>query len=504
MSKRKDEEKSVFSFGYDRLKRKREIPLPHIKKQPKNDNIKSTIPVYSTPQILFLRDCVSRVTYNSGSDESIRKSTESAINYLMKNNDSKLISNDPKLTELENAQMFFRGKRIIRMVISPEDEGSPIEKCVSQVINYLEGETGQKIYYVASLHRDTDHTHAHMVISREDGGNCSKKNPLIIDKTILISGARNVMKQAITSELGFLKQEEYYKRFEKNVDELASAKIDYKIAKTLSPDYLGISYNKLDNILKGIPIPLHTITKNRLDNLVNFGGDLKVFKDESKKKESPTYRFENYNWQEYLRSKEKSKMFEKTTGKDNVLIDNYNVVKSGIFEHYDGVIKDKKIVDYDKGRIAFLIQNIDDHTWHYAEEQMYYDKFESFKIGTNVRVYGQSAIKNYKNGIVKKQSRIHLTEIDPNTREPIKHKKEKEYSLKGYKPYIEQQNKAPVTKKDAPIDLGELKQEIDIKRKEKEPIQLPYIDKDDGQLSLFDDETISTPKNTDDEGVEIE
>lgn len=352
----------------------------HLKKN-KSDELKNILNIKSSLSLgarMFTRDCSTRVSFNSGSPSSITTSTSSSINYLLKNGDREIIASNNAFKNIDKAQEFFKGKKIIRMMISPEDKGVSLEKCVKKTISYLEEKTGQKIYYVSSLHTDTDHLHAHIVISREDGGNCSEKNPLTIPKDILITGVRENLKRIISDELGYLTADEYYKKFERNIDKLGSARIDYYIERGRKANKNKTSLTK-EEIVQNIPLRLKKIAEDRLEYLSGYQNELQIVKDKDNK-----FSFLNDNWQLFLRSKDKSKIFTPITKNEKVIIDNY--IRPGRERvRYEGVIVDKKITEADIEKVAFLIRD-DKNELHFAERKLSYDKMDAFKKGDRVAV----------------------------------------------------------------------------------------------------------------------
>lgn len=370
----------------------------------------------------FQRECVSRVSYNSGNSSAIERSTRSAIDYLLKNEDVPLLASKQELTDLKTAQDFFKGKRILRICISPEDKGAPLEEVVRKTINTIEEKVGHKLVYLAATHTDTDHLHAHVVISREDGGNLSSTNLLIVPKRVLIKDCRETMKTVISDKLGYLNEKEYLDRFKKNIDEPTSAKIDFKIKQALAPyiqnDKKPVSATK-NNIIRNIPNMFKGIAEERLDYLSTFGKEVGVSKTLSEDKKTETYTFKNPQWQDYLRNKDKSRIFEEFTKDEKVEIDNYKIVKNKYFEEYKGIIGDKKVIDYEKERVAFLLKDLKTNTYHYAEQNITYDHFNFYAVGDMVSVKSDSPLKQTAYG-AKKNNRVKITKIDPYTLKPIK------------------------------------------------------------------------------------
>ena len=392
-------------LAFNRLRRRK---LPYISlvtdyiRLKRDEDVKGALGLSSSfipnPR-MYLRDCTSRVSFNSGNDKAVASSTASSINYLLKNDDARIITSDERLVlhdgketkrldlrNIEDAQKFFEGKRILRIMISPEDKGAPLEKCVRDTMSYLEAKAGHKLYYVASLHTDTDHLHSHIVISREDGGSCSRRNPLVIDRSALIKGAREVMQRTISEDMGYLTENEYYEKFEKNVEKLGSARIDYRIEKArreIRKERDGAV--KYSAVIDGMPLRLKEIARKRIDNLVSFGArDLGIRRD------GDSLVFSNENWQEYLRAKDKSRVFSSVTQSAKVNVDNY-IKESHLFTTYYGRVVDKKVVEADTGKVAFLVKGDDDGEFHYAERKMNWDKYDAIRKGDAVKVSSSSS-----------------------------------------------------------------------------------------------------------------
>lgn len=412
MSERDDEqkEKDEIKVSASRPRKLKEIPLPSFNfDKGKNDKISIHFAPFALKEKKFLHNCVSRVSFNSGNNkESIASSTASSINYLMKNEDVPLLSSDEKLTDLNAALEFFEGKRILRIMISPEENEAPLEKCIEKTISYLEGVAGQKLTYLAAVHTDTDIRHAHIIISREDGGKCSERNLLCIPKEYLIGGARERMRYTITSELGFMSEDEYYEKYKMNINKLGSHKLDYLIEKKLV-FYKGKAELTKYETTYNVPHDLKAPMIQRLDALSTFGKNCGVVKEEN-----GNYTFYNTAWQEYLRTKDKSHVFEDITKFENVAVDNFDVFKKTIFDTYSGTLVAKKVIDDDIGKVAFLIKAEKDNSYHYAEATMQFPKYNFFEIGDTVKIYGSSSVAVYKNS-KKRRDRIHIAKLNPET-----------------------------------------------------------------------------------------
>ena len=380
------------------------------------------LPSYYPPhaQKFFLRECISRVSYNSGNSATIERSTRSAIDYLLKNEDVPLLSSKQSLTNIDSAQEFFKGKRILRICISPEDNGAPLDEAVRKTIKTIEEKIGHKLVYLAATHTDTDRLHAHIIISREDGGNLSKTNLLVVPNRVLIKDCRETMRRVITDHLGYLNEKEYIDRFRRNIDRVASSKIDYKIKNAIAPyvkDDMKATVSK-KNIMNGIPIMYRAIADERLQFLATLGKEVGITCSLDKNNEE-FYSFNNPNWQDYLRGKEKTRIFEEKIQNEKVEIDNYNVNKRQYVEAYNAKIIDKKVVDYEKERVAFLVRDIKSGTLHYAEQNLSYDLFNFYNEGDIIHIKSEIHISQSANTGTKKNNKIKITKLDPETLSPI-------------------------------------------------------------------------------------
>lgn len=392
------------SFGWEKLllgEKKRILPLPSF--------YPPGAPRY------FSRECIARVSFNSGNSATIERSTRSAIDYLLKNEDVPLLASSERLTDLATAQDFFKGKRILRICISPEDQEAPLDTVVRKTISTIEDKVGHKLVYLAATHTDTDHLHAHIVISREDGGNLSATNLLIVPAKVLIKDCRETMKNVITDKLGYLNEQEYINRYRKNIDRTASSKIDFKIKQAIEPfirDDKTISAQKKD-IIDNIPMMFRALAEERLDYLTSVNNnELGISKSTDNKTETIT--FKNPLWQDYLRSKDKSRIFEDFTKNEKVEIDNYSIGKKHYIDEYKAIICDKKVIDYEKEKVAFLLKDLKTNTYHYAEQNLTFDYFNFYNKGDMVKVNSDTPLKNTAFG-VKKNNRVRITKIDPYT-----------------------------------------------------------------------------------------
>ena len=377
------------------------IVLPHIPRILFDDNKKKYpvrippfYPSISTPRF-YNRECVSRVSYNSGSPNAIERSTQSAIDYLLKNDDVNLLASSANLSDINNAQDFFKGKRILRICLSPEDNDAPLEEVVRGVISTIETHMGQKITYLSAVHTDTEHRHAHIVISREDGGRCSATNPLIVPKRILINECRKKAQYVITSALGFMSEEEYINRFKERVFSVDSAKIDYQIASSLKKVSQTNEADK-NSLINNIPTVLRTVASNRLEYLSENVKQAGIVINNEKNKS--TVIFTEDNWQEYLRGKGRSRVFAKITKNENVIVDSFVSAHSSYGYNYKGKVLAKTVIDYEKEKVAFLVKDCQTGEFHFAETRKNFNAFKEIEKGDEVAVISQSPVAQTKTG----------------------------------------------------------------------------------------------------------
>jgi hypothetical protein len=104
---------------------------------------------------------------------------------------------------LENYNTAMTGKHF-KFIISPENSRVDTNALVKTLIKRMETITGKSFHWMAAVHKDTDHPHAHLLINGTD----KEGNDIIFDKLFITQTMREMTRQICTEMIGKRSKEE--------------------------------------------------------------------------------------------------------------------------------------------------------------------------------------------------------------------------------------------------------------------------------------------------------
>jgi hypothetical protein len=149
-------------------------------------------------------------------------------------------------TFIENYKNNMTGLHY-KFIISPESQEADIEALVKTLVKKMESVTGYRFYWMAAVHRDTGHNHAHLLIN-----GCDKNNREVdFDKTFKTNTIREMTKSICTSLVGH--------------------RFSQEIKNSIEKSYLKHRYTVLDEAIQEQEIPI--------ENEIVYGSAVSTFDD---------------------------------------------------------------------------------------------------------------------------------------------------------------------------------------------------------------------------------
>lgn len=91
-----------------------------------------------------------------------------------------------------------RKERQFRFIISPENPGADLKKTIAAAVEHLEKVTGKELIWIAAIHYNTAHPHAHLVVRGKD----KNQKMVLFAKEVFKKTLRTTLQDNLTAELG--------------------------------------------------------------------------------------------------------------------------------------------------------------------------------------------------------------------------------------------------------------------------------------------------------------
>lgn len=304
--------------------------------------------------------------------EKIKSNTESAVAYAFKLDDSAGFGSKPGNITEQQAQEMMQGKKVFKVIISPEDPALANEEYVRKVIEGLEKMLGRKLVWVAVQHDDTDHPHVHVIISREDGQGLDAEHPLRIDPGIIKRGLREMASDIATRIRGYVNRNDIYRRQYFETDKAGYTSLDTKIGKLISDNgFLSLKS------LSQVNASQRRLLEKRLEVLEQLGIGVT--------RTGRGYIFDK-DWKVKLHQIGKLRTVmpdASSDGFEDVVIAKEQEPSER--KTITGRIIATKVVDEINDRVGVVIEG-DDGKRYYHEQQMDWKKYRAFEVGKRVKL----------------------------------------------------------------------------------------------------------------------
>lgn len=315
-----------------------------------------------------------KISYSrKASKTGIANNTASAVAYMYKLEGASGYSADKEGLAQEEALKIMGGKKVFKMIISPEDPSIVGPRYTRKVMEALEGILDRKLNWIAIEHNDTDHPHTHVIISREDGEGLSFDTPLYINPQIIKKDLRERASDIATRTRGFVHPQEIKKRQLAAVGQKGFSSLDYLIEKKITNGFFDPKY------INDFSIYQREFIAKRLDVLCSMGIGVE--------KGKVGYIFSN-TWKEnlYALSKIRSVVRDYDFHKQKITLYSNTKDTRPVIE---GKIIAKQVIDELNDRVAFIIENSNGKKF-YFEKIMDAEEYKKFHIGKDVKLQWKS------------------------------------------------------------------------------------------------------------------
>lgn len=316
------------------------------------------------------------------SKESVANNTKSAVAYAYKLDGIDGFSAKSNSVSEKEAQNMLEGKKVFKLVISPENEKLATHEFAKVVMKELEHLIDRKLVWVGTVHNDTDHKHIHVLISREDGDGLDFEHPLYIDPNIIKKDLREKAMNVATLILGYVNETEINKKQFFEIEQNGYTSLDTSIGKNISSSgyFSDKSLNRYPkNQRKYISKRLKYLEKLNIG--ISRGNDGYIFEKDWK-----THLYTLRKVADILPEIVSKDDFKKVVvAKDQKISERHTIT---------GQIIAKKAVDELNDRIGFIVKSSSGKLY-YHEQIMDWKKYQEMKVGTNVKL-SWKGIKNKK------------------------------------------------------------------------------------------------------------
>ena len=379
---------------------------------------KAVITTYPPPQTVasdrtYERSVIVKVSYktfkkgmvSAETKKRIQANTVDCIDYFLRFEGSKTFNEKRDDLTKEDLKEQFRNDAVFKIMISPENPEILNEDYIRKIISVIESHTKRKLKWAAVFHDNTEHPHAHIMISRTSGDGLSWDNPLVLDRNFIGYGLRESCQKIATKKLGRKSREEYRIPFILTIKEKGLARIDHVI------------YGSTKKADTGLFIPssedYFILSRTRLSALPPWQQELVIKRleflsentDAGFQKEGGYWKcYKPYTWKEELMNMAKTEPFRQL---EKVYGTKIEVIGSGeVKERIDGKVIGHTIVDDNSERVGLVVKTAENKLF-YTETNMSLSSAESVDGKSAEITEKEAKDKRYRTAVVK------ITEDNP-------------------------------------------------------------------------------------------
>ena len=329
----------------------------------------------------------------------IQTNTADCIDYFLRFEDSKAFNEKRDDLTKEELKEQFKNDAVFKIMVSPENPEVLSVDYIRKIVSVIESHTKHKLKWAAVFHDNTEHPHAHIMISRTSGDGLSWDDPLVLDRNFISHGLRESCQKIVTRKLGRKSREEYRIPFIVSIDEKGLARIDHVISGSTkkadtglfipsSEDYFILSRTRLSELPPWQQIlvikRLEFLAENTEAGFRKEGGYWKCYKP--------------YTWKEELMNMAKTEPFRQL---EKVYGTKIEVIGSGSpRERIDGEVISHTIVDDNSERIGLLVKTAEDKLF-YTETNMSLSSAETVDGKSAEITEKEAKDKRYRTTVVK-------------------------------------------------------------------------------------------------------
>ena len=381
-------------WGRDRNREKKgnNIPKPDLKgrfvalNHPSGQQTGRIIHTPSYPRSVYVSLSYSRydmANVTEATKEKVRANTVDTVEYFFRFEGIKGFDKNSDCISRSEALNTFRNDAVFRIIISPEDPEVLGKEYIRAIMKNLERKAGAELKWAAVFHENTDHPHAHIIISRTEGKDLSWASPLRLDRTLVSRGIREYAADLSTKLLGRKSVQEYRRPFLSSCRSTGLARIDHVISGNprkgtnlfvpASSDYSILSKERLTRLPKWqqclVLERLAFLAENTKAGFKKTGNDWRCY--------NPT------GWKNILADEEK---LAHLGVKENVIIEHPD---RPLIREYEGTVLECTIVDDNEKKVGLLIEERGGLK-HYVETEMEFRTASSI-VGCDVKVSAKPA-----------------------------------------------------------------------------------------------------------------
>lgn len=329
----------------------------------------------------------------------IQTNTADCIDYFLRFEDSKAFNEKRDDLTKEELKEQFKNDAVFKIMVSPENPEVLSVDYIRKIVSVIESHTKHKLKWATVFHDNTEHPHAHIMISRTSGDGLSWDDPLVLDRNFISHGLRESCQKIVTRKLGRKSREEYRIPFIVSIDEKGLARIDHVISGSTkkadtglfipsSEDYFILSRTRLSELPPWQQIlvikRLEFLAENTEAGFRKEGGYWKCYKP--------------YTWKEELMNMAKTEPFRQL---EKVYGTKIEVIGSGSpRERIDGEVISHTIVDDNSERIGLLVKTAEDKLF-YTETNMSLSSAETVDGKSAEITEKEAKDKRYRTAVVK-------------------------------------------------------------------------------------------------------
>ena len=299
---------------------------------------------------------VSYKTFRKGSvsaemKQRIQTNTAECIEYFLRFEDSLAFNERTTGITKEELKEQFKDDAVFKIMVSPEDPELLTESYIRKIVSFIELHTRHHLKWAAVFHDNTEHPHAHIMISRTSGDGLSWDEPLVLDKDFISHGLREECQRIATRKLGTKSFDEYRIPFYNSIETKGLARIDHIIAGATKDPGTGLFIPSSEDSF--------ILSRARLAELPPWQQELVIKRlmflsehtDAGFRKEGGYWKcYKPYTWKEELMDIAKTEPFRQL---EKVYGTKIEVVGSGALkERIDGEVIGHTIVDDNSERIG--------------------------------------------------------------------------------------------------------------------------------------------------------
>ena len=347
---------------------------------------------------------VSYKTFRKGSvsaemKQKIQTNTAECIEYFLRFEDSLAFNEKTTGITKEELKEQFKDDAVFKIMVSPEDPELLTVDYIRKVVSFIELQTRHHLKWAAVFHDNTEHPHAHIMISRTSGDGLSWDEPLVLDKNFISHGLREECQRIATRKLGPKSIDAYRIPFYNSIETKGLARIDHIIAGATKDPGTGLFIPSSDDCF--------ILSRARLAELPPWQQVLVIKRliflsentDAGFRKEGGYWKcYKPYTWKEELIDMAKTEPFRQL---EKVYGTKIEVVGSGALkERIDGEVIGHTIVDDNSERVGLVVKTAENKLF-YTETNMSLSSAENVD-GKGAEITEKEAKdKRYRTAVVK-------------------------------------------------------------------------------------------------------